>query len=110
MTKERKFRKGYAPELLRIAQGDLDSAKGLSKVKMGRRENVLFHVEQAIEKGLKAVLCHKESPVPLVHDLGVILARFPHGLEVPEADKMLDLSQFAAIRRYEEGKAEITEE
>ena len=110
MTNERTFKKGYAAELLRIAEGDLESAKGLSKIKMGRTENILFHVEQSIEKALKAVLCCKEKPVPLIHDIGIILARFPEGLNVPESEKMIDLSQFAAIRRYEEGKAEITEE
>jgi HEPN domain-containing protein len=110
MTKERLFNKDYAKELMRIATGDLESARGLFKSKMGRSENILFLVEQAIEKSLKAVLCWNELPVPLIHDLGIILARFPEGLVVPENESLLDLSQFASIRRYEEGKAQLTSE
>jgi HEPN domain-containing protein len=110
MTKERRFKKEYAKELVKIAYGDLESAKGLFKVKMGRTENILFHVEQSIEKALKAVLCWLGGPVPVIHELGIIVARFPEGVEVPESDNMLDLSQFAAIRRYEEGVAQFSDE
>ena len=109
MTKERKFKKAYAEQLLRIARGDLDSARGLIKARMGRTENILFLAQQAIEKGLKAVLCYKEIPVPLVHEIAIILDRFPKSLPVPETDGMMDLDQFATIRRYEEGQAELTQ-
>ena len=110
MTKKRKFKKEYGKELLRIAEGDLESAKGLHKIKVGRTENVLFLAEQAIEKALKAVLCWREIPTPIVHDLGIILENFPEPIVVPDAENMLDLGQFATIRRYEEGVAQFTTE
>ena len=110
MTKEKRFKKEYGIELLRIAEGDLHSAKVLEKDSIGRRENILFHAEQCIEKCLKAVLCHLERPLPLVHDLDVILDRFLNGPKIPRAADMGDLSQFAAIRRYEEGKSNLEPE
>jgi len=105
---EKKFRKEYAPELFKIAQGDLDSAKGLTSAKLGRVENVCFHVQQAIEKALKAVLCHHEIPVPLVHDLGILLAKLPEDQNFPFGYEINDLNDYAAIRRYEEGVIELS--
>ena len=110
MTKERKFKPEYARELLSIAKGDVESAKGLFKVKMGRTENIFFLAEQAIEKSLKAALCWKGQAIPMIHDLGIIIAQFPKSILVPRSEDMLDLSQFATIRRYEEGQAEFTDE
>lgn len=59
--KERHFKPEYAKELIAIARGDLASAFGLKKIKMGRPENICYHAEQSIEKSLKAVLCHKQK-------------------------------------------------
>jgi len=110
MIKKKLFKKEYGAELLKIAEGDLETARGLIKVKMGRKENILFHLEQVIEKSLKSVLCSKGIGLPFTHELGIILEIFPPELEVPNSDDMVDLGQFASIRRYEEGIAEITEE
>ncbi len=110
MTKKRKFKKEYSVELLRIAEGDLQTARGLIQVKMGRRENIFFHLEQAIEKALKAVLCSREIATPFVHEMGIVLELFPADLEVPRSEEMLDLGQFATIRRYEEDIADLTDE
>jgi len=110
MTKKKLFKKEYGIELIKIAEGDLETAKGLIKVKMGRRENILFHLEQVIEKSLKSVLCAKGIALPFTHELGIILELFPTELEVPNSDDMVDLGQFASVRRYEEGVAEITDE
>jgi|GEM_PF-4425948 len=60
MTKQGKFTKSYAHELLRIAKQDLDSAQFLSKQKSLRVENVFLLAQQALEKSLKAVLCWHE--------------------------------------------------
>ena len=110
MTKERHFKKEYADELLRIARSDLESAEVLAKGAIKRKENILFHVGQAIEKALKAKLCAKGEPVPLTHDLAVIIDRFSVTDKLPHSDELDDLSQFATIRRYEEGAAILTAE
>lgn len=56
MTKEQKFKKEYAFELLKIAEGDLETTKVLLSASIGRKENVCFNAQQVIEKSLKAIL------------------------------------------------------
>ncbi len=110
MTKSRKFKKEYAIELLSIAEQDLETAKALLPSKIRRKENILFHIEQAIEKALKATLCKLEIPVPMVHELSLLIDRLPEGVEPPSPEDLVDLTQFATIRRYEEGKASFSDE
>ena len=108
-SQERKFRKGYAGELFRIAEADLQTAEYLFEGLEGGRirgENFFFIVQQAIEKALKAVLVHRELPVPLVHDLGILLAKIPVECEPSFGYEIGPLSDFAAVRRYEEGALE----
>jgi HEPN domain-containing protein len=100
---ERRFEKGYADELLRIAEGDLESARALQQSGKGRIENVYFLVQQSIEKCLKAVLVYHEQVVPLVHDLGTLIAKIPDDVITPFGYELSELNQYAAIRRYEEG-------
>ncbi len=57
---ERIFKKEYAQELIKIANGDLGSAKILFQHfsdESSRAENTFFFCQQAIQKCLKAVLC-----------------------------------------------------
>jgi hypothetical protein len=49
---KQKFKKEYSFELLRIAIGDLESAKVLFEINKGRPENIIYHIEQSIEKSL----------------------------------------------------------
>lgn len=105
-AQERTFRKEYAQELLGIAEQDLRTAEylleGLKQERI-RGENYFFAVHQCLEKALKAVLIHLELPVPLVRDLGVLLAKVPRSAEPPFGYEINALSEFAAARRYEEG-------
>jgi HEPN domain-containing protein len=106
--KERKFRKNYAPELLRLAEADLKTGRFLLTNIDIRVENAFFHLQQCIEKSLKAVLCHRGKAVPLTHEIAVLIATLGNDLP-PHASGLGDLSQFAAIRRYEEGTYEYTD-
>jgi HEPN domain-containing protein len=110
MTKSRVFKKSYAEQLMRIAQGDLEAATILAKGNTTRKENIFFHAGQAIEKAIKCVLCHRGEAVPLTHDLNILIERIPVERQLPYADQLEDLSQFATIRRYEEGAAIFTDE
>jgi HEPN domain-containing protein len=110
MTKMRKFRKEYAKELLAIAGEDLETARVLFKAQIKRRENILFPVEQTIEKTLKAVLCALEQPVPLVREISILIDHLPEGIAPPEPEALVDFTQFATIRRYEEGRSEFSQE
>ena len=101
---ERRFKKQYARELLAIAEQDWKTAQflleGWDRI---RTENYFFTVQQCLEKVIKAVLVHLELPVPLVHDLGILLAKVPRSQEPPFGYEIGALSEFAAVRRYEEG-------
>ena len=100
---EKLFKKEYAAQLLVIAKGDLGSAKVLLASCAGRQENVCFHAHQAIEKALKAVLVWLQIPVPLVHDLGVLVAKLPGTIDRDFGYELISLNDFASIRRYQEG-------
>ena len=109
MTKQGKFDKKYAHELLLIAKQDLDSAKTLGKQLTGRVENVFLLAQQGLEKALKALLCWNDQPIPFIHDIGVLVAKLEAlGLNAPFGYDLNGLSEFATIRRYTEGKESWT--
>lgn len=111
MTKDRLYQKEYARELLAVALEDLEAGKVLAAAGLSRKENILFFAQQAVEKALKAVLCWQEKPVPLTHTLELIIDRVAQcGLSVPYGEELADWTQFATVRRYEEGKFDFTEE
>jgi len=103
---ERRFDPAYAATLLEIAYGDFRTAVFTSKGvpdQSVRIENVFFLHQQAMEKALKAVLCHLGIPVPLVHDLGVLLAKLPEDKQPDAGYELTMFNDFAGVRRYEEG-------
>jgi HEPN domain-containing protein len=103
---ERLFKKEYSRELLKIASGDLGSAKILFDSfsnTSGRAENIFFLCQQSIEKSLKAVLCALELPVPMVHELGILVGKIPASSNFEFGYELASLSEFASIRRYQEG-------
>ena len=103
---ERRFDPGYARTLLAIAEGDMKTADftadGVQDDRV-RVENVFFLYQQAMEKALKAVLCHLGIAVPLVHDLGALLAKLPADNQPDAGYEITQFNDFAGIRRYEEG-------
>jgi HEPN domain-containing protein len=107
-NQERLFPVAYSQELLRIAQADHDSAVyllgGVSVEHGVRPENAAYLFQQAIGKALKAALCARELPVPLVQDLGVLIARIPDDLEPEFGYELGGLDEYATVRRYEEGR------
>ena len=107
MIKEQKFKKAYAKELLEIAQGDLESARVLLGSKKGRKENVCFIAQQAVEKSIKSVLCFLGTPVPFTHNLDVLIDRIPKNFELKNSKYFNELSEYATIRRYENGNFEL---
>jgi HEPN domain-containing protein len=110
MTRSKLFNREYAKELFRIAEGDLDSAQVLFRGQTKRSENIYYLAEQAIEKCLKAVICHVGQPIPITHSLSVLLFALPSSLNVPFGEEIDELTEFATVRRYEEGKAVLVAE
>ena len=109
-NQEKVFKREYAGELFRIAQGDLQSATILASTAGGRSENSAYMAQQSVEKALKAVLCWLKIPVPLVHDAGILVAKLPADLSPPGGYQLAELTPFATVRRYEEGSFELTSE
>jgi HEPN domain-containing protein len=110
---ERLFRKEYSVELLAIAKDDFRTAqflfRGFKSAEI-RAENLFYACQQSIEKALKSVLCHYEIPIPLVHDLGILVAKLP-AISNPQFGYEIDsLSEFAGVRRYELGKVDLSVE
>lgn len=100
---ERLFPVTYSKDLIEIAIGDLKTAKALISAPDIRIENAFYMVQQSVEKCLKAVLVSLNVPVPLVHDLGILLGKLPQDIEPPYGYELNELNQYASIRRYEEG-------
>lgn len=108
---QKKFTQEYSKELLRVATGDLQTAKVLVDHPLGRPENTFFLLQQVVEKSLKAVLCHRKLAIPLTHDISALIALIPSTCSAPPNQKaLLALTEFASIRRYEEGNYEYTAE
>ena len=103
MTKDQLFKQEYAKELLKIAKGDLETTEVLLAAKKGRPENICFYAQQVIEKALKSLLCHKGLSIPFTHSIELILDRLGKDLQPPHGSDLVVLTDFATIRRYEEG-------
>ena len=105
---ERAFPRAYSRELIRIATADHESASylltGVQTSGNVRPENAAYLFQQAIEKALKSVLCAHGEPVPMVHDLGVLVAKMPDTLELSFGYELAGLDEYATVRRYEEGR------
>ena len=107
--REQKFDKRYALELFRIAKADFQSASVLSRAaNEGRPENIFLLAQQSLEKGLKAVICALGDPVPFTHEIEVLTDRIQNRMEVPFLGKFNELSDFATIRRYIEGREDYS--
>ena len=107
---EKLFKKEYAHELFKIAENDWLTAEVLSKNLNIRKETTLFNVEQSVEKSLKAVLCYLQIPIPFTHDIYAIMQKFDVNDLPPGGYSLHDLTPFASIRRYEEGRLPLTTE
>lgn len=110
MTKEQKFKKEYAFELIKIAEGDLETLEVLCLANKGRKENICFIAQQVIEKSLEAVLCHKELPVPFTHNIDILLDRLIKETHFSNIPGLNEFTEYATIRRYEEGPFELDSE
>ncbi len=105
------FQVQYSEQLLKIAIGDLETAFALIQSSHpGRLENILYMIQQSVEKCLKAVLVNKQISFPLVLDLGILIALLPVNDYPPGGFDWTSLNPFASVRRYEEGALPISQE
>lgn len=64
-------------------------------------EIVMFHLQQSVEKLLKAILSYYRKETPRTHDLEKLVSTLlEHGIEIPNTDMLLPLTQFVVEGRY----------
>jgi HEPN domain-containing protein len=92
-----------AGDLFRVAQRDYRALRGMEDPAVFSAEVFGFHVQQAVEKALKAWLCSLGVPFPRTHDLDELGALLEEaGQEIPEfLPSLLEFTDFAVIFRYE---------
>ena len=92
-----------AKNLLKIAQRDVRALSGMLNADTFADEIFGFHVQQAVEKLLKAWLAALGEVYPLTHNLILLLQILEDlGCDVTEFYELSDFSPFAVILRYEE--------
>ena len=69
--------------LLQKAREDLSAARALVATEDQADYIIGFHLQQAIEKALKAVLADREVEIPRTHDLGY-LVELLEGLDIDQ--------------------------
>lgn len=106
--KGKRYKREYARELLKIAKGDLGSARDLLSGKKGRPENICYLTQQSVEKCLKAALCALGLPIVHTHDIEALVNSLPDENRPPEAHQLPALTEYATVRRYEEGYQILT--
>lgn len=89
--------------LLQKAAADETASRGLSELPGITDDIIGFHVQQAIEKRLKAVLASRGIEYPFTHDLRRLCALIEEaGITLPAPAMDLNAyTPFAAITRYE---------
>jgi HEPN domain-containing protein len=96
------------PEAVREAKGwveradaDLHTVRILLAAEGAPLDVAGFHLQQAAEKLLKAVLTALGIPFPKTHDLAVLVRLVPLGSDFdPDLDLWIELSYFAVLARY----------
>lgn len=100
----------HARSMLRMAHKDFNALVGMQDNLLFADEIFGFHIQQAVEKGLKAWLCVGDSTYPMTHELTRLLTL----LENQDADvekfwPLIEYTMFAVQARYEEGVTEMDE-
>jgi HEPN domain-containing protein len=92
----------HARSLLEMARKDARALSGMTDPDVFADEIFGFHVQQAVEKALKAWCAHRGITYPLTHDLSELLSVLGEdGCEVEEFDDLLRFNAFAVLFRYE---------
>ncbi|HPC93940.1 MAG TPA: HEPN domain-containing protein [Sedimentisphaerales bacterium] len=92
-----------ARHFLMMAEKDGRALRGMEDGEVFSAEIFGFHVQQAVEKVLKAWLCALDVSFPRTHDLEELGALLEEaGREVPEfVAELLEFTDFAVAFRYE---------
>lgn len=98
-----------AQMLLDKAKEDLSAARALIVAGDQADQVVGFHLQQAAEKALKAVLASEAVEIPRTHDLAYVVESLSDlGVGLPEAVASCEwLTPWGVLFRYDVGPAEL---
>lgn len=100
----------HARVMLRMAHKDFNALTGMLDKALFADEIFGFHVQQAIEKALKAWLCAYGIAYPPTHDLARLLTLLERaGADVEQFWPLVQFTIFAVQARYEDGLADLDE-
>lgn len=101
----------HANSLVRMAHKDFNALLGMQGNDLFADEIFGFHVQQAVEKALKAWLCTcAGADYPMTHELARLLSLLENqNAEVEAFWPLVQYTMFAVQARYEEGVAELDE-
>ncbi len=89
-------------ELLALAENDYQAALILARAENPQADAAGFHLQQAVEKALKAWLAFKGVDYPKTHDLNPLLGLLEdQGERIEPFWNLLELNPFAVQFRYE---------
>lgn len=89
--------------LPRIADNDLYAAEFLLNAEKVRPELIIFQAQQTVENSIKAVLVFDEQPVPLTHDIDILISHLKQDDQDGLPEGASELTRFATVKRYTEG-------
>jgi HEPN domain-containing protein len=95
--------KVHASMLLKMSTKDLKALSGMLDKDIFDDEIFGFHAQQAVEKGLKALLSLRDVSYRKIHDLEELFSMVEEAGKClpPEHRALADLSEFAVQFRYE---------
>lgn len=101
----------HAYSLLRMAHKDFNALVGMQGNPLFADEIFGFHMQQAVEKTLKAWLCICGSDsYPMTHELARLFSLLENqSAEVEPFWSLVQYTMFAVQARYEEGVADLDE-
>ena len=100
----------HARSMLRMAHRDFNALLGMQENPLFADEIFGFHVQQAVEKALKAWLCICNAVYPMTHDLTRLLSLLENqSAGVEKFWPLVQYTMFAVQARYEEGVTELDE-
>lgn len=100
----------HARAMLRMAHKDFSALTGMLDNVLFADEIFGFHLQQAVEKALKAWLCAYDIAYPPTHDLARLLTLLEiAGVDVELFWPLVQFTIFAVQARYEEGLTDLDE-
>ncbi len=87
-----------------VAKAENDLTTAIHTLELGESaptDTICFHVQQCVEKYVKAVLVHHDSAFPKTHDIEQLVALLPESVHVSlTPEEQADLTAYATTARY----------